>query len=111
MSTLAEHRTPDRVTTAARLPKPFWNPYLAGFLLGLVLLGTYLVTGRGLGASFTERPQIMSGDMTVIRPGMVLAVDGNLTIEDFGVQFGDSVVVTETGFEFLTTHRRDIQVV
>lgn len=68
-------------------------------------------TGRGLGASFTERPQIMSGDMTVIRPGMVLAVDGNLTIEDFGVQFGDSVVVTETGFEFLTTHRRDIQVV
>ena len=36
---------------AARLPKPFWNPYLAGFLLGLVLLGTYLVTGRGLGAT------------------------------------------------------------
>ena len=51
MSTLAEHRTPDRATAAARLPKPFWNPYLAGFLLGLVLLGTYLVTGRGLGAT------------------------------------------------------------
>lgn len=27
------------------------NPYLAGFLLGLVLLGTIYVTGRGLGAS------------------------------------------------------------
>ncbi|MBK7794444.1 MAG: YeeE/YedE family protein [Betaproteobacteria bacterium] len=51
MSTLAEHRTPDRATAAARLPRPFWNPYLAGFLLGLVLLGTYLVTGRGLGAT------------------------------------------------------------
>ena len=27
------------------------NPYLAGFLLGLVLLATIYVTGRGLGAS------------------------------------------------------------
>jgi uncharacterized protein len=27
------------------------NPYLAGFLLGLVLLATYIVTGRGLGAT------------------------------------------------------------
>jgi hypothetical protein len=27
------------------------NPYLAGFLLGLVLLASYLVTGRGLGAT------------------------------------------------------------
>ncbi len=32
-------------------PKPYMNPYLAGFLLGLVLLATIYVTGRGLGAS------------------------------------------------------------
>ena len=31
--------------------KSYMNPYLAGFLLGLVLLGTIYVTGRGLGAS------------------------------------------------------------
>lgn len=31
--------------------KPFMNPYLAGFLLGLVLLATVYITGRGLGAS------------------------------------------------------------
>jgi uncharacterized protein len=36
---------------AATKAKPFWNPYLAGALLGLVLLATYLVTGRGLGAT------------------------------------------------------------
>ena len=30
---------------------PLWNPYLAGVLLGLVLLATYAVTGRGLGAT------------------------------------------------------------
>ncbi len=29
----------------------FWNPYLAGIALGLVLLATFLVMGRGLGAS------------------------------------------------------------
>ena len=32
-------------------PKPYWNPYLAGVLLGLVLLATFLIAGQGLGAS------------------------------------------------------------
>jgi uncharacterized membrane protein YedE/YeeE len=31
----------------------FWNPYVAGFALGLVLLASFVVTGRGLGASGT----------------------------------------------------------
>ena len=31
----------------------FWNPYLAGIALGLVLLATFLIMGRGLGASGT----------------------------------------------------------
>jgi len=31
--------------------KAYMNPYLAGFLLGLVLLVTIYITGRGLGAS------------------------------------------------------------
>lgn len=30
---------------------PYMNPYLAGFLLGLILLATIYITGRGLGAS------------------------------------------------------------
>jgi hypothetical protein len=34
-----------------RVPMPYWNPWLVGFLLGLVLLVTYAVTGRGLGAT------------------------------------------------------------
>jgi hypothetical protein len=32
-------------------PKPYWNPYVAGVALGLVLLASFVVTGRGLGAS------------------------------------------------------------
>ncbi len=51
MSTL----TPARLRAAAHgdrsAAQPFMNPYLAGFLLGLVLLATYVVTGRGLGAT------------------------------------------------------------
>jgi uncharacterized membrane protein YedE/YeeE len=34
-----------------RDPERFWNPYLAGLALGLVLLATYALTGKGLGAS------------------------------------------------------------
>ena len=27
--------------------KPFWNPYMAGIALGLVLLASFVLTGRG----------------------------------------------------------------
>lgn len=32
-------------------PKPYWNPYVAGFFLGLVLLASFVLLGFGLGAS------------------------------------------------------------
>ena len=32
-------------------PRPFWNPYVAGVVLGLVLLGSFLIMGFGLGSS------------------------------------------------------------
>lgn len=32
-------------------PKPLWNPYAAGVLLGIGLLLTFVLTGHGLGAS------------------------------------------------------------
>jgi uncharacterized protein len=32
-------------------PAPYWNPYVAGIGLGLVLLSSFVVMGRGLGAS------------------------------------------------------------
>ena len=38
----------------------YMNPYLAGFLLGLVLLGTIYVTGRGLGASGAVKSVVLS---------------------------------------------------
>jgi uncharacterized protein len=32
-------------------PRPYWNSYMAGIGLGLVLLAAFVLTGRGLGAS------------------------------------------------------------
>ncbi len=43
----ATHRERAAVST----PQAYWNPYLAGFGLGLVLLAAFVIMGRGLGAS------------------------------------------------------------
>ena len=39
------------VTAENSGPKPYWNPYLAGLLLGGALLASFLILGAGLGAS------------------------------------------------------------
>ncbi len=36
---------------SGRPASPYWNPYLAGIGLGLVLLAAFVLVGRGLGAS------------------------------------------------------------
>lgn len=33
------------------MEEKYWSPYVAGFVLGLVLLATFVIMGRGLGAS------------------------------------------------------------
>lgn len=38
----------------------YLNPYLGGFLLGLVLLSTYYITGRGLGASGAIKSSVVT---------------------------------------------------
>jgi uncharacterized protein len=43
-------------TLAHRPVRPFWSPWIAGVVLGLVLLLTFVLTGHGLGATgFTTR--------------------------------------------------------
>jgi len=43
----------------------YMNPYLAGFLLGLVLLATVFITGRGLGASGALKSVLVTTVQTV----------------------------------------------
>ena len=64
--------------------------------------------GRATGFSFLEAPQLVTGDTTVIQPGMVLAVDGSVSVETFRAQVGDSFIITEDGWEPLTIHPKSV---
>lgn len=48
---LFAHATEDNVKENELLPKHYWNPYLVGIGLGIVLTLTFVIMGRGLGAS------------------------------------------------------------
>ena len=57
-------------------------------------------------------PELKAGDKTILQPGMTFAVDGGISIDgECGGRIGDLVVVTEDGFEFLTSYPREILVV
>lgn len=64
--------------------------------------------GRATGFSFLETPQLVTGDTTILQPGMVLAVDGSVTLPTFRAQVGDSFIVTEDGWEALTEHPKSL---
>ncbi len=65
--------------------------------------------GRGTGFSYLEKPQLVFGDKTVLRPGMVFAVDGSVNTDKFRAQVGDSFILTEGGYEALTSHSKLLQ--
>ena len=68
-------------------------------------------TGRAIGCSFLEQPELKAGDKTVLRAGMTFAVDGGITVPgEFGARIGDSIVVTESGYEDLTPYPKDLRV-
>jgi hypothetical protein len=59
-------------------PKPYADPYLAGVGLGLVLLASFVLAGRGLGASGAFAAAVASSVQTVA-PG---AIAGNAYLAD-----------------------------
>ena len=44
----------------------YMNPFIAGILLGLLLLLTIFITGRGLGASGAIKSAVMEVESTVV---------------------------------------------
>ena len=68
-------------------------------------------TGRGVGHSYLEQPEFKDGDKTILQAGMTFAVDGGITVEgEFGARVGDSIVVTEDGFEYLTPYPKELRI-
>lgn len=69
-------------------------------------------TGRSIGMSYLEAPELKRGDKTILQPGMTFAVDGGISLDGrLGGRIGDSIVVTDQGCDFLTDYRREIRVV
>ncbi len=69
-------------------------------------------TGRSIGMSYLEAPELKAGDTTLLQPGMTFAVDGGISVQGkCGGRIGDSIVVTEDGCDFLTDYPRELAVV
>ncbi len=91
--------------------RPFWNPYLAGVFLGLVLLASYLVMGFGLGASGgTTRLAVFLADIFApatiesnayfaryVAPGGGIVMADWMTFEVLGVLLGGIVGAYSAG--------------
>ncbi|WP_439121723.1 M24 family metallopeptidase [Marivita sp.] len=68
-------------------------------------------TGRSIGVAYLEAPELKAGDTTVLQPGMTFAVDGGISVDGVTAgRIGDSIVVTETGAEYLTQYPRELLV-
>jgi Xaa-Pro dipeptidase len=65
--------------------------------------------GRATGFSYLETPQLVTGDKTILQPGMVLAVDGSVSADNFRAQIGDSFIITQEGYEPLTDHPKKLE--
>lgn len=66
-------------------------------------------TGRSIGVAYLEAPELKAGDKTVLQPGMTFAVDGGISVDgETAGRIGDSIVVTETGFDYITHYPREI---
>lgn len=65
--------------------------------------------GRATGFSFLEKPQLVTGDTTILKPGMVLAIDGSVSVNTFRAQVGDSFIITDDGYEPITHHPKSLE--
>ena len=64
--------------------------------------------GRGTGFSFLEHPQLILGEETLLQSGMVLAVDGSANSDNFRAQVGDSFIITDNGYEQITSSSKSL---
>jgi hypothetical protein len=79
-----------------RDPNRFWNPYLGGVALGLVLLTTFLVMGKGLGASgATFRTGVWA--VNAIAPAHVANVPAMSAVTEDGSPLNDWLVFEVVG--------------
>ncbi|MEN8187099.1 MAG: YeeE/YedE thiosulfate transporter family protein [Bacteroidota bacterium] len=74
----------------------YWNPYFGGFLLGLLIIFTFYMTGRGLGASGAMK----SGVVTIVDTVASSHAESNAYYSRF-IKEGDSPMNSWLVFEAL----------
>jgi uncharacterized membrane protein YedE/YeeE len=79
-----------------RDPDKFWNPYLAGVALGLVLLGGLVVLGKGLGASGAWF-RVGVAAVETVAPAHVAAAPGLRGVTESGHPLDDWLVFQMLG--------------
>ena len=68
-----------------------------------------LSCGRGTGSNYLEKSQLVFGDKTELKPGIVLAVDGSVNVsKTFRAKVRDSFVITKDVYEQLIEFSRDL---
>lgn len=71
---------------------------------GYDLGGAFAGMGHGIGLGW-DAPWLIPGDETVIQPGMVLCVERGVKHDGFSGDFEETVLVTDSGSELLTSAR------
>ena len=67
------------------------------------------MAGHGVGRTVHEHPFMVAGDHTEFVPGMTLAIEPTIRLDGVGsVNIEDTIVITETGAESLTTAPRGL---
>jgi uncharacterized membrane protein YedE/YeeE len=75
----------------------YMNPFTAGILLGLLLLLTIFITGRGLGASGAVKSAVVTIEKSVLPSH----TDGMKFYEDYSTTHGDSPLKSFLVFEII----------
>ena len=99
----AHRKVQDRLMAAIDAVQP---GVLAGDLDARMRLGMNYPhhSGHGIGTSYHEEPRIVPDSPTVLKPGMVIALEPALYSELEGVRLEVVVLVTEDGSEVLSNH-------
>ena len=64
---------------------------------------------RRTGSNYLEKSQLVFGDKTELKPGIVLTVDGSVNVsKTFRAQVGNSFVITKDGYEQLIEFSKDL---
>lgn len=68
--------------------------------------------GHSIGLAVHESPAMRATDHTVLQPGMVITVEPGIYIPGWGgVRIEDFIVITEDGFDNLTTATKELQII